>query len=45
MDLSKRQLIALRNPCFEAEQCSHQRYYAGNVDAITSGLTLNIGME
>lgn len=46
MDLTKRQLVALRNPCFEAEDTVDPKFSLRHFDrAITSVLTLNIGME
>jgi hypothetical protein len=46
LDLSKRQRIAMRRPCFEAEDTVHQRYFEMNQFApMSSLLTLNVGME
>ncbi len=46
LDLSKRQRVAMRNPCFEAEDTVNKRYFEINQFApLSSILTLNVGME
>lgn len=46
MNLSKRQRIALRHPCFEAEDTVHRRYAELSLTrTMSSILTLNVGME
>ena len=46
MKLNKRQLIAIRNPCFDAEDCNDDHFYWRPIDSFVSiGMTLNVGME
>lgn len=46
LDLTQRQRIALRNPCFEAEQTVRKQFYERHVlGRMSSILTLNVGME
>jgi len=46
MDLSKRQLVAIRNPCFEAVETVNNAFHMKHAAPLASStLTLNIGME
>lgn len=46
LELSQRQRTAMRNPCFEAEQTVHRRYFEiSQFEPMSSLLTLNVGME
>lgn len=46
MNLTRQQKIAIRHPCFEADECSNERYFWRSIDSTVSlGLTVNIGME
>lgn len=46
MDMMKQQKIAIRRPCFEAEDTGYPAFGWRAVDpTVTLRLTLNIGME
>lgn len=47
LDLTKRQLTALREPCFEAEETMARKFGQRHVldPYVTTILTLNVGME
>ena len=46
LDLTQRQRTAMRNPCFEAEQTAHRRYFEINqFEPMSSLITFNVGME
>ena len=46
LNLTQRQRIALRSPCFHAEQCVQSKFYDLHpFQRMTSGLTFNVGME
>jgi len=46
LNLTPRQRIALRNPCFRAEQVTQKKFYDLHLlQRMTSGLTFNVGME
>ena len=46
LDLTQRQRIALRNPCFEAEDTIRKQFYERHIlGGMSSILTLNVGME
>lgn len=46
MDMTKQQKLAIRRPCFEAEDTSWPAFGWRSIDPlVTLRLTLNIGME
>ena len=50
MDMNRQQMIALRNPCFEATECNDGRFFYWHPLLTPTirwsiGVTMNIGME
>ena len=46
MNLTHRQKVAMRNPCFEAEETQRRQFSWRGIDPLVSFvLTMNIGLE